>query len=68
MYAPLAARIAAEVKKLTSRPIQYIIDTHVHADHVDGNAVLAALDAVMFYEPKAHSDGDSIDFAGLPDG
>lgn len=45
MYAPLAPKIAAEVKKLTSSPIQYIIDTHIHPDHVGGNAALSALGA-----------------------
>ena len=37
MFAPLAQRIAAEIKKLTNQPIRYIIDTHVHGDHVGGN-------------------------------
>jgi len=117
MYAPLAPKIAAEVKKLTGKPIQYIIDTHVHRDHVGGNAALAAMGApgagtafgrratiiahenvlnrmskalegetapapadwptdeyntptkdfsfngeavIIFHEPKAHTDGDSI--------
>jgi cyclase len=117
MYAPLASKIAAEVKKLTNKPIQYIIDTHVHGDHVGGNAALSALGApgaaagfgaratiiahenvlnrmsmplegetapapidwptdeydtatkdfsfngeavIIFHEPKAHTDGDSI--------
>jgi glyoxylase-like metal-dependent hydrolase (beta-lactamase superfamily II) len=45
MFAPLAPKIAAEVKKLTNKPIQYIIDTHVHADHVGGNAALSAMGA-----------------------
>jgi glyoxylase-like metal-dependent hydrolase (beta-lactamase superfamily II) len=45
MFAPLASKIAAEVTKLTNKPIQYIIDTHVHGDHVGGNAALSALGA-----------------------
>ena len=45
MYAPLASRIAAEIKKLSSLPIRFIIDTHVHGDHIGGNAALAALGA-----------------------
>jgi cyclase len=39
----LASRIAAEVKKLTNLPIRFIIDTSIDADHVGGNAALAAM-------------------------
>jgi cyclase len=45
MFAPLAPRIAAEIKKLTNKPIRYIIDTHVHADHVGGNEALQKMGA-----------------------
>jgi glyoxylase-like metal-dependent hydrolase (beta-lactamase superfamily II) len=45
MLEPLAPAIAAEVKKLTNLPIRYIIDTSIDADHVGGNAALAAMGA-----------------------
>jgi len=45
MFAPLAQRIAAEIKKLSDLPIRYIIDTHVHGDHVGGNEPLQKMGA-----------------------
>jgi cyclase len=43
MIEELAPRIADELKKLTSLPIRFIIDTSIDADHVGGNAALAAM-------------------------
>jgi cyclase len=40
MTAALAPRVAAEIRKLTAKPIRYIIDTSVHPDHAGGNAAL----------------------------
>jgi glyoxylase-like metal-dependent hydrolase (beta-lactamase superfamily II) len=45
MVEALAPRIAAEIKKLTPLPIRFIIDTSIDADHLGGNAALAAMGA-----------------------
>jgi cyclase len=40
MYAPLAPKILAEIKKINTGPLRYIINTHVHGDHIGGNEPL----------------------------
>lgn len=37
-YAPLADRIQAALKGITSLPLRFIINTHYHEDHTGGNA------------------------------
>ena len=41
-YAPLAGKIMAEVHKLSTGPLRYIINTHMHGDHTGGNEAIAA--------------------------
>src|SRR5262245_55656573 len=52
--AGLAARseaVVAAIKKLTRRPIRYIIDTNADADHVSGNEALSKAGQTLFTAP-----------------
>jgi cyclase len=42
-FAGMSDKILAEVRKLSNKPIRYIINTHVHPDHVGGNENLAKI-------------------------
>lgn len=38
-YAPLADKIRAALKRITDKPVRFIINTHYHGDHTGGNAL-----------------------------
>jgi len=46
--APISADLMATVAELADRPIDFIVNTHVHGDHVGSNATLAENGAVIF--------------------
>jgi len=46
--APITADLIATVAELADRPIDFIVNTHVHGDHVGSNATLAENGAVIF--------------------
>ncbi len=47
-FAPLSARIAAAIAGVTDGEIRFLINTHVHGDHVGGNENFANLGALIF--------------------
>ncbi len=41
-FAPLSEKIVAAIRKISPKPIHYIVNTHHHGDHTGGNANLRA--------------------------
>ncbi|MFN0103841.1 MAG: MBL fold metallo-hydrolase [Bryobacteraceae bacterium] len=74
---PSGARLAAaDAKKLSSKPIKYVFDTHHHGDHAYGNAVWTQMGATTLayvgvaqemkrYEPKRWQEANRKDVAEL---
>jgi len=48
----LAERLVAEIRKITDKPIEYVIVTHYHADHVYGLQVFKDLGAKVIAQEK----------------
>jgi len=46
-FAPLVPKMLAEIKKLSDKPIRYIVNTHVHGDHTGGNEALSKAGSII---------------------
>jgi glyoxylase-like metal-dependent hydrolase (beta-lactamase superfamily II) len=46
-FAPLSEKIAAAIRKITSKPVRFLLNTHWHYDHTGGNENFAAGGAIL---------------------
>ena len=46
-FAPLAPKVEAALKTISDKPVRFIINTHFHGDHTDGNAVFGPKSTVI---------------------
>src|SRR3954447_1843935 len=47
-YIQLGDKVLAAVRKISSGPIRYLVNTHIHRDHTAGNSYFAKQGAVIF--------------------
>jgi glyoxylase-like metal-dependent hydrolase (beta-lactamase superfamily II) len=66
---PTAPALLAAVLQTAGRPVDFVINTHVHGDHVGGNALLQNSGSVIFAHDNIRKrlEADPTD-AGGPDG
>ncbi len=48
LFAPLADRLVAAIREVSDEEIRFLINTHIHGDHVGGNENLANLGVLIF--------------------
>jgi cyclase len=47
-YVQLADKVLAAIRRIDTRPIRFLVNTHIHRDHTAGNAYFAKQGAVIF--------------------
>ena len=77
-YGQLNDKVAAAIKRISTAPIRYLVNTHIHIDHTGGNAAFAKMGATIFareelreemLHPPRQANGNPAparDPAGLP--
>ena len=48
LFAPLSDKLVAAVRQVTSDQIRFLVNTHIHGDHIGGNAPLAEQGVLIF--------------------
>jgi cyclase len=46
-FAPLTDKLVAAIRKISDKPVRFLINTHVHGDHTGGNENFAKLGATL---------------------
>jgi cyclase len=47
-YPQLTEKIVAAIRKISNAPVRFVVNTHVHPDHMGGNEAFAKMGAVIF--------------------
>jgi len=55
-YAPLADKLTASIRKISSFPIRFLVDTHEHPDHTGGNPQFARMGALILAREEVREE------------
>ncbi len=47
-FAPLTDKIVAAIRRLSDKPIRFLVNTHLHPDHTGGNENFGKMGAIVF--------------------
>jgi glyoxylase-like metal-dependent hydrolase (beta-lactamase superfamily II) len=50
-FAPLGDKIVAAIRKVSDKPIKFLVNTHVHGDHTGGNENIGKMGATIIARP-----------------
>jgi glyoxylase-like metal-dependent hydrolase (beta-lactamase superfamily II) len=63
-YRQMSDKLLAAIRTISGKPVRYVINTHMHPDHVGGNDAIASMGATIF----AHDNVRIRLMGGLPPG
>src|SRR5215469_7520961 len=57
-YAQITDKVVAAIRKISSEPIRFLVNTHVHPDHTAGNANFVKMGALLFDREELREELD----------
>jgi cyclase len=66
-YAQITDKVVAAIRKISSEPIRFLVNTHVHPDHTAGNANFVKMGALLFAREELRQEMSRTPAAGASD-
>jgi len=65
-YAPLTEKIVAAIRTVSSKPIRFLVNTHMHPDHTGGNENFGKMGTMIFGHDNVRRQMAISDYAEQP--